>query len=103
LIVDTAVNGAEGLDLIKVGGYSLILTDGMMPKVDGLTLLIQMKKMTSDHPNGPVVLCTNLASDAVCSQAIAAGAKDCLIKTDINPDQLLLKVKEYIGESNVVV
>lgn len=94
--VDTAGNGVDGLQLIQKGGYSLILTDAMMPKMDGLTLLNHMKTMQPEVPNGPVVVCTNLAGDTIIEQSLAAGAKACLIKTEVNSEQFIEKVKGYL-------
>ncbi len=37
--VDTARDGAEALQKIKQDGYSLILLDLMMPKIDGLEVM----------------------------------------------------------------
>lgn len=96
-VVDKANDGVEGLMKIQEGGYKLILLDAMMPKMDGLTVLQRMKSMVPKNPNGPVIMSTNLAGDLVLNQALEAGAKACFIKTDLNPDQLIEKVKEFLA------
>ena len=40
----TAENGEEGLELLKQETPNLIITDIMMPKIDGITLTKQLKK-----------------------------------------------------------
>jgi CheY-like chemotaxis protein len=99
LIVDTAEDGIAALEKIKQGGFDLILLDAMMPNIDGLTVLTQMKTFTPQTPNGPVYLFTNLAGDAIIYQAKNLGAAGCLIKTELNPDQLIEKVKGLISSA----
>lgn len=94
--VTTAVDGEEGLVKIKEGGYNLILLDMMMPKLDGLGVLTSLKDSPPKAANGPIILLTNLAHDPVINKALSLGAKSFLIKSDLNPDQLVAKVKELI-------
>ena len=94
--VTTAVDGEEGLVKIKEGGYNLILLDMMMPKLDGLGVLAALKENPPKVSNGPIILLTNLAHDPVINKAVALGAKSYLIKSDLNPDQLVAKVKEAL-------
>lgn len=95
--VTVAVDGEEGLVKIKEGGYNLILLDMMMPKMDGLGVLTSLKENPPKEPNGPVILLTNLAHDPVISKALSLGAKSFLIKSDLNPDQLVARVKEALN------
>ena len=95
-LITTAGDGVEGLSFIQKGGFDLILLDAMMPKMDGLTVLTRLKTLEIQQKNGPIILCTNLAGDAVIDQAMAAGAKGCIIKTDLNPDQIIEKVKSFL-------
>lgn len=94
--VETAVDGEDGLVKGKVGGYNLILLDVMMPKLDGLGVLRDLQKNPPQNPNGPVILLTNLAQDEVVQEALKTGAKDFIIKADLNPEQLLVRIKSYL-------
>ena len=94
--VETAVDGEEGLVKGKVGGYSLILLDVMMPKLDGLGVLQGLQKNPPQSPNGPVILLTNLAQNEVVQEALKTGAKDFIIKADLNPQELLARIKSYL-------
>jgi two-component system chemotaxis sensor kinase CheA len=96
--VETAVDGVEGLQKIQDGGFDMVLLDAMIPKLDGLSILMRVQHEVSKKPNGPIVMLTNLARDAVLKQALAAGAMACLIKTDFNPDQLVQKIKEFLSK-----
>lgn len=96
--VETAVDGAEGVTRAQEGGFDLILLDVMMPKLDGLGVLKSFKENPAKKTNGPVVLLTNLGHDPVIREALNLGVKSYIIKSDINPDQLVSKVKQFLGE-----
>lgn len=91
--VDTAPDGEVGLQKILTGGYNLILLDIMMPKLDGVGVLDALQTQQPAQKNGPVALLTNLAHDPIVREALKKGAKDCLIKADLNPDEFLARVK----------
>jgi CheY-like chemotaxis protein len=94
--ITASVDGEEGLVKIREGGYSLILLDMMMPRLDGLGVLEALKGNSPKVTNGPIILLTNLAHDPVINKALSLGAKDYLIKSDLNPDQLVVKIRELI-------
>lgn len=98
--VESAVDGVDGLAKIKIGGYHLILLDVMMPKMDGLEVLRALKNNPPAAANGQIVLLTNLTHDPVINMAMDLGAKTHLVKSDINPGELVEKVKEFLGIQN---
>jgi DNA-binding response OmpR family regulator len=91
-----AQNGQEGLTKLLANKYDLVLLDIMMPKLNGIGLLKAAKEKNLLKKNGPVVLLTNLAHDPVIQEGLALGAKDFLIKTDLNPDQLVEQVQKHL-------
>lgn len=94
--IEIAIDGEEGLVKAQEGGYSLILLDLMMPKLDGLGLLEGLEKKKPKKKNGPIVLLTNLAHDPVIKEGLAKGATSYLIKSDLTPEQLVEKVKGFL-------
>ena len=96
----TAVNGEEGLSHIQEGGFDLILLDVMMPKIDGLEVLRFLRNEPPKTNNGPIVLLTNLTNDPVFNSAygLNVGVKDHIVKSDITPGDLLIKVKKFLEE-----
>ena len=94
--VELAVDGQEGLLKAQMGGYDLILLDAMMPKIDGLGFLKELKENPAKLANGPIILLTNLAHDKVIDEAMQNGAKSYLIKSDMNPDEFLQNIKKFL-------
>ncbi len=94
----TAVDGQEGVVKAQEGGYSLILLDVMMPKLDGLGVLRELKESPPKKTNGHIILLTNLAHNTIIDEAKKLGAFSYFIKSDLNPDELVQKVKEVLQD-----
>lgn len=56
LTVDQATTGDEASRMISASKYSLVITDLQLPKLDGLTLVKQMRKIDPSVP--PIILIT---------------------------------------------
>lgn len=95
--VDSAVDGEEALEKMKVGGYSLVLLDIIMPKMDGLSVMRELQNTPSQTPNKCVVFLTNLDKDEEIRTALKLG-NGYLIKSQINPGSLVEKVKMYLDK-----
>jgi|SRR3989344_917276 len=94
--VGVAVDGAEGIDKIRSASYDLILLDMMLPKIDGLGVLRDLKNNPPEHAHGPIILVTNMAHDPVLKLAVDLGVKSSIIKSDITPGDLVEKVKGFL-------
>lgn len=92
--VDTAGDGEEGLRKITEGKSSLVLLDIMMPKLDGVGVLQTIKDQKIKLPK--IIVMTNLSHDQVLREALALGAKDSIIKSEVTPDQVVEKIKKYL-------
>ena len=97
--VEIAEDGEVGLGKAKQGGFSLILLDIMMPKKDGLQVLRELKLAPPAVSNGPIVVLTNLGQDVVIKQCFEMGASGFLIKSAMNPDQVLTEVHAYLQKT----
>jgi two-component system, chemotaxis family, chemotaxis protein CheY len=95
-LVDAAADGKEGLDKARIGGYDLLIMDIMLPKLDGLSIMTELKNNPPQNPNGKVVVLTNLEHDSVVNECLQLGAVDYIVKSNVNPGELVEKIKGYL-------
>jgi DNA-binding NtrC family response regulator len=76
--VSTAANGLEGLEEMNRQAFDLALVDLRMPKMDGLSLLAEMKRR---HPQTLPVVLTGYGTVASAMEATRSGALDMVSKT----------------------
>src|SRR5262245_9508836 len=92
--VTTARNGREAEELLERGTYDLVLSDVVMPDVDGYELFRYVRE---HHPNTPVVLMTAFFYDRdhVIKRSKLAGLDGVLYKKPVNPGRLIELVREH--------
>ena len=92
----TAMDGKEGMRKIETEKPDLILLDIMMPVMDGFEVLEEMKRKEY-LPKIPVIIISNSGQPVEIDKIKKLGAKDWLIKTNFNPQEVIEKVKKQIG------
>jgi len=90
-----AVDGQDGLDKAKAKTVNLVLTDQNMPRIDGLSLVKQLRALPQ-HKSTPILMLTTESTDQMKAQGKAAGATGWLVKP-FDPARLLEVVKNLIG------
>jgi len=90
-----AVDGMDGLEKAKARSINLILTDQNMPRMDGLTLIRNLRGLPQ-YRAVPILMLTTESSDTMKSQGRAAGATGWLVKP-FDPQKLVEVVKKVIG------
>ncbi len=95
-LVDVAEDGQIASTKIKEGGYDLVLLDIMLPKKDGIQILQDHKLSPSHNPIKSIIMLTNLGHDSVIQQCFDLGATGYLIKSSMNPDQVLTEIRNYL-------
>jgi two-component system chemotaxis response regulator CheY len=90
-----AVDGMDGLDKAKSRPVNLVLTDQNMPRMDGLTLIKNLRGLPQ-YKSTPILMLTTESSDAMKSQGRAAGATGWLVKP-FDPQKLIEVVRKVIG------
>jgi CheY-like chemotaxis protein len=78
-----AKSGQEGLDLIEREKPAVILTDLIMPDMEGLELVQQVR---AQHPHISVILVTAYGSEEVAMRALRAGAANYIPKKRLARD-----------------
>lgn len=95
--VATATNGEEGLIAMKSSKPDLILLDILMPKKDGFEVMEEMKK-DPELKDIPIIIVSNSGQPVELDRAKAMGVKDCLVKTEFDPQEVIDKVRQQLGE-----
>jgi len=98
--VEQAPDGEAGYNMMKQGGYDLVLLDIMLPKMDGISILQKLSQETPQSPNQIIVVLSNLGQESVIAEAVKLGARGYMIKSDLTPEQALNEVKRYLSESS---
>lgn len=86
-----AYNGAEALKMISSNDIHLVLLDIMMPEMDGIATMVELRKMS----NIPVILLTAKSEDSDKVLGLNIGADDYITKP-FNPIEVLARVKSQL-------
>jgi len=79
--VETAVNGAEALDLHAAGEYAVIFMDCQMPEMDGFEATAEIRKReTNSVCRTPIIALTASAIEGDREKCLAAGMDDYIPK-----------------------
>lgn len=82
---EIAFDGQEALDKAKNRFFNILITDLRMPKVDGMTVLKEIKKL---NPHVEVIIVTGYPTTALATESMKSGAFDFLTKP-IDADKIL--------------
>jgi DNA-binding response OmpR family regulator len=93
--VTTAIDGSDALAKAKAARPDVIVTDVMMPKMDGLALAKQLK-LEPELAGVPVVMLTAKTGPRDVIAGINAGARFYVTKP-FKTDELISKVKKALG------
>src|SRR5512143_3472543 len=90
----SAANGREALDKLVEGSPDLVLLDYMMPGMNGLDVLKEIKKL---RPETEVIIVTGRGSESTAADSIKLGAADYVSKP-FERQQLISTVKRVLAE-----
>lgn len=91
-----AKDGVEGVEKCQSEKPDLVLLDLVMPRLDGIGALKQMKENESTR-SIPVVILTNLSDYDKVSDALSLGAMDYLVKANYRLEELVFKIKGIVS------
>lgn len=90
----TAADGEEALDILHKQDVTLVVTDIMMPKVDGMELCRRIKT-NLEWSHIPVIMLTAKSTDASVVEGLKLGADDYITKP-FNIEHLRLRIDKFI-------
>ena len=96
---DRVADGQSALDYIRAGAYDLVLLDIMLPRLDGLSVLRQMR---SEGVQTPVLLLTARTTVPDKVAGLNTGADDYLTKP-FDPEELLARVGAMTRRKGAIV
>lgn len=96
LTVEYAVHGLDALEKLSTIKADLVVTDLMMPEMDGLELVAAVREQ---YPLIPVILMTSLGSEEIAVRALQQGAASYVPKNTLVGD-LLETVRRVLGVSS---
>jgi diguanylate cyclase (GGDEF)-like protein len=91
---ETAKDGLEAIDKLKHDFFHIVLTDMMMPGMDGMDLL---KYIHGNYPNIKIMVVTGYDRTFTYTDVIRAGASDFISKP-FNTDELEAKINRLVRE-----
>jgi len=95
--VFTATNGKEALDILDVTYIDLIISDIMMPRMDGIALLTDLREANMEMP---ILLITAKGSYDDKNKGFSSGADDYMVKP-IDIKELVLRVNALLRRSKI--
>lgn len=101
IITGEAANGVEALQFIKTNRPDIVITDIVMPVMNGIELI---KKLREAGDNLPVIIASSYSEFQYVREALQLGAVDYLLKQEIEPESLLQvidKAMSLIEQSRV--
>lgn len=93
--VTEATNGIEALDLLARDRYDFVVTDVMMPFMDGLELLAAIRG-SPELRNMPVMVLSAVRDEAQVRQLVALGVSAYLTKP-LRPSDAAVRVQRFVA------
>jgi CheY-like chemotaxis protein len=96
-LVRTVSNGQDAIVSMVNENFDLVILDEMMPGMDGIATLNEIKKINEAVP---VIMVTKSEAEGLMNQAIANKINDYIIKP-VNPSQILMAIKKIFHSHEI--
>ncbi|MFC1692263.1 response regulator [Candidatus Latescibacterota bacterium] len=90
-------NGEDAISLVKQEMFDAVLLDEMMPGLDGLSVLLEIKQYDATLP---VIMITKSQEEHIMDDAIGSRISDYLIKP-VNPNQIYTTLKRILDSKQL--
>lgn len=95
--VSSATDGLAGLELTRAGEFDLVLTDVLMPKLDGFSFARRFR--AENTSNAPIVAVTALAMHGDKEKILASGF-DGYISKPIDPQRFAGQIDAFLKKTD---
>ena len=95
--VSLVQDGAEGLKQMALQKPDLVLLDIILPTMNGYEILEERQKDPVLYAI-PVIIVSNSGQPVEIDRALALGVKDYLVKAQLEPEEVLAKIRMCIGD-----
>ncbi len=92
-VVGEAANGRESVELFLKTRPDIVTMDITMPEMDGITAVKEIRKLDA---GANVIMCTAMGQKNMVMEAVAAGARDFIVKP-FQPDKVIEAIQKLIG------
>lgn len=99
--VVSAVDGIDGLERLRENRFDIILSDIEMPRMDGITMIENIRKDVS-HAGVPIVVVTSYSDSETARRIREAGADAQIVKGDFDRNSLLNIINHLIIDKQTV-
>jgi two-component system chemotaxis sensor kinase CheA len=94
--VETAVDGIDAMEKLKERHFHLVVTDIYMPRMDGFTLVENLRR-DERHSGTPIIVVSSEKDRSRRNQLMQAGINGFLDKADFDRANLVQEVRRLIG------
>lgn len=95
--VETAGDGASGLELIESYEPDIVLLDLMMPNMNGLDMLQKLRAQQGGQ-GAKIVVLTNMGDTETATRVYKMAADDYIVKAEMTPKQVAERVKGLLAK-----
>ncbi|HEX3776602.1 MAG TPA: response regulator [Polyangiaceae bacterium] len=96
--VTEGANGREGVDAARASSFDLIIVDVNMPVLDGISMIREVRRLTS-HQKTPIFVLTTDSAVSTAGEGKIAGATAWIVKP-FKPEVLLKGIQKVFDEGN---
>ena len=95
--VTTVHDGEAGLKEALEGDYDLVMLDISLPRLDGISLLQQMRQHESGAER-PVVILSNYSEPPLIARGQELGVRRYLVKSEVSPSEIAANLRGWITD-----
>jgi len=91
-----ATNGVEGIDKVTTEKPNLVILDLLLPIKNGFDVLSNIKSNPQTKAI-PVIILSNLGQEIDIKEALALGAQEYLVKTEVRLSEVVSRIKKLLS------